>query len=35
MHSTAQTAAMLPPVEAEPGSGVYTNKLGMWIFGTP
>jgi heme/copper-type cytochrome/quinol oxidase subunit 3 len=32
MHSTAQTAAMRPPVEAEPGSGVYTNKLGMWIF---
>jgi len=23
---------MHPPVPAEPGSGVYSNKLGMWVF---
>ena len=27
-----QPSAMFPPVEAETGSGVYTEKLGMWIF---
>src|SRR5258705_14007756 len=26
------TDAMRPPVPAEPGAGVYSNKLGMWVF---
>ena len=28
----AASAAMQPPAQAEPGSGVYNGKLGMWIF---
>ena len=31
-HATATANMMHPPVPAEPGSGVYSNKLGMWIF---
>jgi len=31
-HATASADMMHPPVPAEPGSGVYSNKLGMWIF---
>jgi cytochrome c oxidase subunit III len=30
--STALTDAMRPPYPAEPGAGVYSNKLGMWVF---
>jgi cytochrome c oxidase subunit 3 len=30
--STAMTDAMRPPRPAEPGAGVYSNKLGMWVF---
>ncbi len=32
MHSTAMTDAMRPPFPAEQGAGVYSNKLGMWVF---
>ena len=32
MASTAMTDAMRPPYPAEPGAGVYSNKLGMWVF---
>ena len=32
MASTATTDAMRPPFPAEPGAGVYSNKLGMWVF---
>ena len=32
MQSTAMTDAMRPPFPAEPGAGVYSNKLGMWVF---
>ena len=28
----ALSAVMRPPVAAEPGSGVYNEKLGMWVF---
>ena len=28
----AHAAAMRPPAQAEPGAGVYTEKLGMWVF---
>jgi len=31
-HGTATADMMHPPVPAEPGSGVYSNKLGMWVF---
>jgi cytochrome c oxidase subunit III len=31
-HATATADVMRPPVPAEPGSGVYSNKLGMWVF---
>src|SRR6266545_1295708 len=31
-HATATADLMHPPAPAEPGSGVYSNKLGMWIF---
>ena len=31
-HATATADMMHPPVPAEPGSGVYSNKLGMWVF---
>src|SRR5882762_8029856 len=31
-HATATANMMHPPVPAEPGSGVYSNKLGMWVF---
>jgi len=30
--TTATIDAMRPPVPAEPGSGVYSKKLGMWVF---
>src|SRR5260221_3069648 len=26
------TDGMRPPFPAEPGAGVYSNKLGMWVF---
>ena len=32
MQSTAMTDAMRPPFPAEPGAGVYSKKLGMWVF---
>ncbi len=32
MQTTAMTDAMRPPFPAEPGAGVYSNKLGMWVF---
>jgi cytochrome c oxidase subunit III len=32
VQSTAMTDLMRPPVPAEPGAGVYSNKLGMWVF---
>ena len=32
MATTATIDAMRPPVPAEPGSGVYSKKLGMWVF---
>lgn len=32
MATTAMIDAMRPPVPAEPGSGVYSKKLGMWVF---
>jgi heme/copper-type cytochrome/quinol oxidase subunit 3 len=31
-HATASADMMHPPVPTEPGSGVYSNKLGMWVF---
>jgi heme/copper-type cytochrome/quinol oxidase subunit 3 len=31
-HATHAVDLMRPPAPAEPGSGVYTNKLGMWVF---
>src|SRR5438094_8660051 len=31
-HATATVDLMRPPFPAEPGSGVYANKLGMWVF---
>ena len=31
-HATATADLMRPPFPAEPGAGVYSNKLGMWIF---
>jgi heme/copper-type cytochrome/quinol oxidase subunit 3 len=31
-HAMPAGEAMLPPAEAELGSGVYNEKLGMWIF---
>ncbi|MGH7701241.1 MAG: cytochrome c oxidase subunit 3 [Gemmatimonadales bacterium] len=32
-HAHATTADMMrPPHPAEPGAGVYSNKLGMWVF---
>src|SRR5258705_9970564 len=31
-HATATANVMLPPFPAEPGAGVYSNKLGMWVF---
>jgi cytochrome c oxidase subunit III len=30
--STATTDVMRPPFPAEPGAGVYSSKLGMWVF---
>jgi heme/copper-type cytochrome/quinol oxidase subunit 3 len=32
VQSTATTDVMRPPYPAEPGAGVYSNKLGMWVF---
>jgi len=32
VQTTTMTDAMRPPVPAEPGAGVYSNKLGMWVF---
>src|SRR5437764_7516573 len=31
-HATHTVDVMRPPFPAEPGAGVYSNKLGMWIF---
>ena len=31
-HATHTADLMRPPVPAEPGAGVYSNKLGMWVF---
>ena len=31
-HATQTLDQMRPPYPAEPGAGVYSNKLGMWIF---
>jgi heme/copper-type cytochrome/quinol oxidase subunit 3 len=31
-HATAAADLMRPPSPAEPGAGVYSNKLGMWVF---
>ena len=31
-HATHTLDQMRPPYPAEPGSGVYSNKLGMWVF---
>ena len=31
-HATQTLDQMRPPVPAEPGAGVYSNKLGMWVF---
>jgi heme/copper-type cytochrome/quinol oxidase subunit 3 len=31
-HAMPAASVMLPPAEAESGSGVYNEKLGMWIF---
>lgn len=32
MTHAAHAAPMLPPARAETGAGVYTEKLGMWVF---
>src|SRR3979411_3003620 len=32
VQTQTMTNAMRPPVPAEPGAGVYSNKLGMWAF---
>ncbi len=31
-HATQALDQMRPPYPAEPGAGVYSNKLGMWVF---
>ena len=31
-HATHTVDVMRPPFPAEPGAGVYSNKLGMWVF---
>ena len=31
-HATATAAVMRAPFPAEPRAGVYSNKLGMWVF---
>src|SRR3989449_11525900 len=31
-HATQGLDQMRPPSPAEPGAGVYSNKLGMWVF---
>jgi heme/copper-type cytochrome/quinol oxidase subunit 3 len=31
-HVATTVDLMRPPAPAEPGSGVYSNKLGMWVF---
>ena len=31
-HATHTLDQMRPPYPAEPGAGVYSNKLGMWVF---
>src|SRR5262245_43153356 len=31
-HATQTLDQMRPPYPAEPGAGVYSNKLGMWVF---
>jgi cytochrome c oxidase subunit 3/cytochrome o ubiquinol oxidase subunit 3 len=31
-HATQAADLMRPPFPAEPGAGVYSNKLGMWVF---
>src|SRR5881394_1872313 len=32
MRATQVVDEMRPPVPAEPGAGVYSKKLGMWVF---
>src|SRR5687768_18203989 len=32
MAHGAHGAVMQPPLYAEPGAGVYNEKLGMWVF---
>src|SRR4029078_7504045 len=32
LAAAVQEAVMLPPVSRAPGAGVYSEKLGMWIF---
>jgi cytochrome c oxidase subunit 3 len=32
VQTTAMTDTMRPPFPAEPGAGVYSDKLGMWVF---
>jgi len=32
VQTSTMTDAMRPPFPAEPGAGVYSNKLGMWVF---
>src|SRR5947208_14117386 len=31
-HATQALDQMRPPYPAEPGAGVYSNKVGMWVF---
>src|SRR5206468_11571309 len=31
-HATQTLDQMRPPFPAEAGTGVYSNKLGMWVF---
>src|SRR3989442_6339406 len=31
-QATQTVDVMRPPFPAEPGAGVYSNKLGMWVF---
>src|SRR5207302_10365824 len=31
-HATHTVDVMRPPFPAGPGAGVYSNKLGMWVF---
>src|ERR671934_2542136 len=31
-HALTHEDVMRPPVDREPGAGVYNEKLGMWVF---